>query len=198
MVKKPFILGVDLDGVLADYFPTMRILAAEWLGKKVEDLLVQTDYEFVAWGIDKTPKGYPALHKFSVLERNLFGIMKPMSEAAQVLRRLSEANVRIRIITNRLCIKDTHRAAITQTVEWLDRYAIPYWDICFVSNKIDVKADLYIEDSPKNLKLFKEKGLDYLIYRNYSNRNVKGPAVNNWNQIEAIVNKKMKENGDVY
>ena len=35
---------------------------------------------------------------------------------------------------------------------WLDNHGIPYWDLCFMRDKGDVGADLYVEDSPENIK----------------------------------------------
>ena len=54
------------------------------------------------WGVEQAPGGYDALHKFAVMQRELFLKLPPTARAPQALRKLSKAGVRIRIITHRL------------------------------------------------------------------------------------------------
>ena len=142
-----FVLGVDLDGVVADFYGGLRLVAAEWLGVAVDTLVADVTYGLPEWGVKKAPGGYEALHKFAVTQRELFRSLKPIPGAPGALRRLSAKNVHIRIITHRLFIKYFHQQAVRQTIEWLDFYDIPYWDLCLVRDKPSVGADLYIEDS---------------------------------------------------
>lgn len=184
-MDRKFILGVDLDGVCADYFGMILPIAKEWLG--VNSLPRTIDYSFNSWGVNKAPKGYKAMHKFGVIQRNMFTKMKPMLGAPQVLRRLSEKNILIRIVTNRLCIKNYHVQAITQTVEWLENYGIPYWDLCFVKDKSTVDADLYIEDAPHNVKKLRDMGRKVLCFRNPTNTDIKKGVVSDWLGVEKQV-----------
>lgn len=182
---RKFILGVDLDGVCADYFSMILPIAKEWLG--VDDLPEIVDYSFNSWGVDKAPKGYKALHKFGVVQRDMFTKMKPMLNAPQVLRRLSEKDVLIRIITSRLCIKNYHVEAVTQTVKWLENNGIPYWDLCFIKDKSAVSADLYIEDAPHNIQELRNIGRNVLCFRNSTNENIKEDVVFDWLEVEKRV-----------
>jgi 5'(3')-deoxyribonucleotidase len=186
-----FVFGVDLDGVVADYYTGLKPIAAEWLGVNVKKLPDEVSYGLPEWNMEAAPGGYPALHRFAVKERNLFMGLKPMKDAPQVLRRLSEAGVRIRIITHRLYIKHFHRAAIDQTVEWLDTHDIPYWDLCFMQNKAAVGADLYIDDSIKNIDDLMADGLDTIIFTNSTNRGHVGLRADSWQDVERIVTQKM-------
>jgi 5'(3')-deoxyribonucleotidase len=184
-VESRFVLGVDLDGVLGDYLSEIRRIAAEWSGDNLLTPIV--DYEFKKWGIDNWPGGYPALHKFAVTQRNMFSDMDPMMGAPQVLRELSAADVRIRIITSRLCIKYYHKEAVTQTVEWLENHGIPYWDLCFIKDKTAVVADLYIDDSEKNIIQLRDAGRNTLVFSNSTNANAPGPRVTNWYEVKDYV-----------
>lgn len=181
-MDRKFILGVDLDGVCADYFDMILPIAKEWLG--VDYLPETTDYSFSSWGVDKAPKGYKAMHKFGVVQRDMFTKMKPMAHAPQVLRRLSEKNILIRIVTNRLCIKNHHAEAIIQTVKWLDNYGVPYWDLCFIKDKSTVDADLYIEDAPHNIKKLRGMGRNVLCFRNPTNKSIKEDVAYGWLDVE--------------
>ena len=90
---------------------------------------------------------------YTLLRKRHFRNLRPLQHAPVVLRRLAYVHkVRVRIITHRLFIPRFHETAINQTVEWLDKYGIPYWDLCFMKDKAGVGADLYIEDSPTNIK----------------------------------------------
>jgi hypothetical protein len=125
MSQSRFVLGVDLDGVCADFYGGLRPIAAEWLGVAEESLPTEVSHGLSEWGIDSAPGGYEALHRFAVTQRSLFRDLKPIDHAALTLRRLSAMDVRIRIITNRLFIKYFHQRAVSQTIEWLDHHDIP-------------------------------------------------------------------------
>jgi len=187
MSRPPFVFGVDLDGTCADFYGGLRPVAAEWLGVSVDSLPEHVSWELPEWGIDRAPGGYEALHKFAVTQRNLFGNLRPMAGAPQVLRRLSKAGVRIRIITHRLFIKFFHVPAVQQTVEWLDSHDIPYWDLCFMSDKAAVGADLYIEDSPRNVERLRADGHPTIVFSNSTNLHLAGPRAHTWADVESLV-----------
>lgn len=73
--KQPFVFGVDLDGVCAEFCSAMRELAAEWLGIPLE--LLPTD----EWNLDAIG-GYAPLHQFAVVQRDLFEKVKPIPDGA--------------------------------------------------------------------------------------------------------------------
>src|SRR5205823_2847228 len=138
-----FVLGVDLDGVCADFYGALRPVAAEWLGVPLDSLTEEVSYGLPEWHL-KPAGGYEELHRFAVTQRELFRKVEPIKDAAPVLRRLSARKVYIRLITHRLFIKHFHKEAISQTIEWLDHHGIPYWDLCVMGDKAAVGADLYI------------------------------------------------------
>lgn len=191
MDNERFVLGVDLDGVVADFIGGLRRIAAEWTNTPVNKLAKRVTYGFKEWNIE--PYGdYKDLHRFAVVERSLFETLKPMPGAAAVLRKLSKQDIRIRIITHRLYIKFFHVKAVEQTARWLEKHGIPYWDLCFMKEKADVGANLYIEDSPDNIKALKKNGNEVIIFTNSTNDTLPGLRANNWNDVEKIVIKKVK------
>ncbi|MDR3248771.1 MAG: 5'-nucleotidase [Treponema sp.] len=181
-----FIIGVDLDGVVGDFYGAMRKIAAEWLDKSVESLTKNVSFGLDEWGIADYG-GYDRLHRFAVTQRNLFLDMPPIVDAPAVLRKLSGRGIRIRIITHRLFLKYSHRTSITQTVEWLDKYDIPYWDICFVADKGAVGAHVYIDDSPDNITGLREQGCRTIVFTNSTNRDLPGPRADNWQDVEQLI-----------
>jgi 5'(3')-deoxyribonucleotidase len=177
---------VDLDGVVGDFYGAMRIIAAEWLDKSVDELTSEVTYGLDEWGIAEFG-GYDRLHRFAVTQRNLFRDMKPIKDAPAVLRKLSSRGIRIRIITHRLFLKYSHKTSITQTVDWLDNWDIPYWDICFMNDKVAVGAHVYIDDAPTNITQLRDQGYKTIVFTNSTNRGIPGPRADNWQEAERLV-----------
>ncbi|MCL2068219.1 MAG: 5'-nucleotidase [Treponema sp.] len=186
MDESSFILGVDLDGVVGDFYGAIRKIAAEWLNKPLESLTSEVSYGLGEWGIAELG-GYERLHRFAVTQRNIFRDMEPIEHAPAVLRKISNQGIRIRIITHRLFLKYSHRASITQTVDWLDNYDIPYWDICFMNDKGAVGAHVYIDDMPDNVISLRKLGCKTIVFSNSTNRNLSGPRADNWFEVESLV-----------
>jgi len=187
MNTRAFVFGVDLDGTVADFYGGLRPLAAEWLGKRPDELPTEVSWGLPEWGLADAPGGYLDLHKFAVTQRELFRRLEPFPGAPLALRRLSKADVRIRIITHRLFIKYFHQIAVQQTVAWLDHHDIPYSDLCFMSDKGAVGADLYIEDSPDNIRKLRADGHPTIVFTNSTNRGIAGPRAEDWEQVTELV-----------
>jgi len=181
-----FILGVDLDGVVGDFYGAVRKIAAEWLNKPIESLTTEVTFGLDEWGINEFG-GYDRLHRFAVTQRNIFRDMEPIEHAPAILRKLSNQGIRIRIITHRLFLKYSHRTTITQTVDWLDNYDIPYWDICFMNDKGAVGAHIYVDDAPENVISLRNQGCKTIVFSNSTNRGLPGPRADNWFEVERLI-----------
>ena len=187
MPEQPrFVLGLDLDGTCADFYRRMREIAAEWTEQSLEDLPREPEWGLANWGIDE----YTRFHRFAVTQRDLFKTMVPIAGAPTAIRRLGTEGIRIRIITHRLFIRHFHEMAVQQTVSWLDHWGIPYWDLCFMRNKGEVGADLYVEDSAENVEELRRLGKDVLIFSNSTNRvlpDTPGGRADDWGAAEEII-----------
>ena len=188
MGHERFVLGVDLDGVVADFYAGLREIAAEWTGRPLSDLPIEVTYDLKEWDL-KEFGGYEALHRFAIVERHLFEKLKPLAGAPAVLRKLSARDIRIRVITHRLFIKWFHVEAVQQTTQWLEHHGIPYWDLCFVKDKTEVGADVYLEDSPANIESLRQSGNKVIVVTNSTNRHIPGSRADTWQDIEAQVMK---------
>lgn len=186
MDDSSFIFGVDLDGVVGDFYGAVRKIAAEWLDKPIESLTQEVSFGLKEWGIDESG-GYDRLHRFAVTQRDIFRDMEPIKNAPAVLRKLSSQGIRVRIITHRLFLKFSHRTTITQTVDWLDNFDIPYWDICFMNDKGAVGAHVYIDDAPENINSLRKQGCKTIVFSNSTNRGIPGPRAENWLEVERMV-----------
>jgi 5'(3')-deoxyribonucleotidase len=180
------VLGIDLDGVCADFYGRMRELASEWFECNVDDLPSEVTYGLREWGI-KSSEQYASLHRFAVTQRDLFSTVPMIPGARRVLRKLSNQGYRIRIITHRLFIQYFHEIAVRQTIGWLDRHGIPYWDLSFMKEKDQVGADIYVEDSPDNLERLRRAGHFAICFGNSTNRNLGPPRANTWDEVYELI-----------
>lgn len=184
--EQHFVLGVDLDGVVANFYDGIRPIAAEWLGVSIESLTPTPGYGLVEWNLDAVGT-YEDLHRFAITQRNLFRELAPIPGAAATLRRLSRREIRIRIITHRLYIAHFHEEAVSQTVAWLEHHGVPYWDLCFMKDKAAVGADLYVEDSPANVRALRADGHTTIVFANSTNVGLEAPRAETWDELERLV-----------
>jgi len=184
MGQKP-VIGVDLDGVCADFYSRMREIAAEWFELPIDALTPDVSYGLSEWGV--TEGRYDSLHRFALHQRDLFRTMPMIRGARKYLRKLSDEGHHIRIITHRLFIHYSHASAVQQTVEWLDGHGIPYWDLCFMKEKSAVGADIYVEDSPHNVEQLRSKGLETICFANSTNTHISSPRAESWEEVYEMI-----------
>lgn len=180
------VLGVDLDGVCADFYARMREITAEWFEKSLDTLPQEVSYGLKEWGVGSEEQ-YASIHRFAVTQRDLFKSVRTIAGARKHLRKLSDEGFRIRIITHRLFIPYFHAKAVQQTIEWLDHNGIPYWDLCFMKEKGAVGADLYIEDSPGNVEALRAGGHYTICFANSTNSHIAEPRAKTWEEAYGLV-----------
>ena len=182
---RPFVLGLDLDGVCGDYIIALRKVLAKKQGVEEESFTLETTWNFPEWGLSKNQ--YLDLHEEAVIEHNIFQNMPCVEGASEALWELSDSGVWIRIITHRLLVSGTHQTAAQDTAKWLDKNKIPYRELCFVGQKTAVGADVYIDDSPTNITTLREDGKEVIVYDQFYNRDLPGPRAKNWKEALKII-----------
>jgi 5'-nucleotidase len=183
---RELVLGVDLDGVCADYESGLRASVAARRGVDPASLPPQeTTGHFAEW--DLTPDGFREAHRVAVVEDRIFRTLDPYPGVAEALWRLSDAGVWIRIITHRLLFNGLHEASAADTAFWLDQHDLPYRDLCFIGDKATVGADLYVDDSPHNIVALRAAGRTAIVFDQRYNRHLDGPRVNAWAEMERLV-----------
>lgn len=180
-----FVLGVDLDGVCADYTAAFRsVVAAEW--DVAEDSLTpEVSWDFVEWGLDR--ERFLELHRIGVQQHRMFRDMPAVEGASDSLWRLSDAGVWLRVITHRLVTNWGHQTIVSDTVDWLDTRRIPYRDLCFLGRKPEVQAHAYIDDAPHNVEALRASGNVVIVFDQPYNRELPGLRATSWPEIEEIV-----------
>ena len=180
------VLGIDLDGVCADFYARMREIAAEWFEVDLQTLTESPSYRLNEWGIQNDEQ-YEQLHRFAVTQRQLFSTAAPIPGARSTLRRLSDEGYRIRIITHRLFIHFFHQDAVSQTIHWLDGHGIPYSDLCFMKDKDQVGADIYVDDAPENIERLRAGGHYAICFGNSTNDHIGVPRAEGWGEVYRMI-----------
>ena len=180
-----FVLGVDLDGVCADYTSAFRRIVAMERNVDADSLTTEVSWDFAEWGLNRD--SFLELHKTSVQDHRMFKNMPALEGVSDALWRLSDAGVWIRIVTHRLVTHWGHALIVSDTVDWLDAKSIPYRDICFLGRKPEIEADAYVEDAPHNVEALRERGNTVIVFDQPYNRDLDGLRASNWVEVEAIV-----------
>ena len=192
-VNAPFVFGVDLDGVVADYTLGFREVVAEERGVDPETLPFERGWDFKEWGFG--PDDFDHFHRIAVNERRMLATLPMVDGSADALWRLSDAGIWIRVITHRLYTNWGHATAISDTVSWLDTNQIPYRDICFLGAKPEVEADCYIDDAAHNIEGLRAAGNTVIIFDQPYNRHLPAPRATNWVEVEQIVHQLVADQG---
>jgi len=197
-----FVLGVDLDGVVGDYESIFRQVVSDSLGVDPAEIPAQTHWGFgdSGWPL-RDEDHYLEMHRRGIAEYEMFAAMQPVEGASDALWRLSDAGVHIRIVTHRLYVNWDHQNVVAQTVGWLQqpredgRPLIPYRDLCFMGDKTDVGADLYVDDAPHNIAALRKSHADVICFDRLYNRDIPGLRARNWNEVEELVMRRVEERG---
>ncbi len=182
MATGELVLGVDLDGVCGDYEGAFRDAVARQLDRDPSDLPAQTVMDaYSQWGL--TFEQFEEAHRRAVLEDRIFRTMEPLPGVSDALWELSDLGVWIRIITHRLIFNWAHETSAADTAAWLDEHRIPYRDLCFIGDKPNVGADLYVDDSPVNIVALREAGKLAIVFDHPYNRDLPGPRASSWAEV---------------
>jgi 5'-nucleotidase len=182
----PLVLGVDLDGVCADYEGAFRASVARQRSLDPAGLPPQTTMDaYSEWGL--TFEQFEEAHRRAVLEDRMFRHMEPLPGVSEALWELSDRGIWIRIITHRLIFNWAHETSAADTAAWLDENRIPYRDLCFIGDKPNVGADLYVDDSPGNIVSLREAGKTAMVFDQPYNRHLPGPRATAWSDVVAFV-----------
>jgi 5'(3')-deoxyribonucleotidase len=64
--------------------------------------------------------------------------------------------------------------------------------VCFPTSAA-VGADLYLDDAPDNITALREKGHTTIVFTNSTNRGLRGPRADTWEEVEELVLAELKK-----
>lgn len=188
-----YVLGLDLDGVSAQYSEGLKTFVAQELGLPDSAFPVQRSYSFTESGWPFADRDeYMDMHCRGV-ERGLFRFLQPMPGIADAMRRLDDEGVHVRVVTHRLLRKGDYATVVADTVSWLDLHDIRYRSICFSSMKDSIGASAYVDDAPSNVESIRAAGTHVFVFDQPYNQDVAGPRIFDWETgVDQILEHKAK------
>jgi len=177
-------LGIDLDGVVADFNTGWtRLYNAEFGAELASESIT-------AW---KAPAQLPHFGSMSAFWKwartcgpegvSLFRTLDPYPGALEALQRLSRRH-RIVIITSK------PRYAVHDTYAWIAEHRLPTTDVHIVDDKSSIACDVYLEDADHNLVRLARERPEAIVCRFVRPWN--GPHegivdVADWDEFELVV-----------
>lgn len=162
-----FQIGVDIDGVLADFEAAFAqylfVFGAE--EDRGRHFVRQSNWDFSDWDLHKP---FPEYYQGFVCQGG-YRYVPLMTGCIAVLEWIRQQGHQICLITNRGASGELtaveNQQAIKDTAFWLEQFRVPYDSIYFVENKTVVHPDIMIEDSPSNLRMLKDARRELIVFR---------------------------------
>ena len=135
-------LGIDLDGVVADFNTGWMMLHADEFGSVLSPDMVDS------WNSLHRLGGFADMREFwswaapKEHRRSIFRHLEPYPSAIESLRQLSAAGHHVVIVTTK------PHWAHTDTFRWLADNEIPTTEVHLSERKYEVDCDVYLDDAP--------------------------------------------------
>lgn len=190
--NKPLTIAVDLDNTSCDYTNGLRHKVGKQLGinpsKFATHFPIVNDYAMWMndWHEMDTKEKFFDLHSKAV-EDGLFEDLIPYEGVSETLWKFHEQGHFIRVVTARFLKPGDRYKVMETTSKFLDKHNIPVDDIAFTERKVDVVADVYIDDSPSNITKLTAAGRVVIIFDQPYNQGMEGLRAKNWAEVEAII-----------
>lgn len=196
MTQTNFVLCVDVDDTLGMYGRGIREHIAVAEGIDPADLAEAYSWDFKEWApYVNGRESFLAYHEDAVVNQRMLRNLQVYENASEVLWRLSDRGVWIRIVTHRLLIKRQHQIVGGDTMAWLDEHNIPYNDLFFTGAKEEVGGDLFIDDAPHNIENLRRARKDVVVFTQPHNLGIGGLRADNWLDVERIVLDRLQGRG---
>ena len=174
-------LGIDLDGVVADF-------NSGWMARYNHEFGAQLEASHVvSWDGMLRLTHFPSMDEFWAWAQlggaSIFRELPAFPGAVETMTRLA-ADHRIVIVSSKF------DWAIPDTLAWLSEHRVPAREIHFVWDKTSVPCDVYLEDAPHNLEALVTAHPDALVCRMVQPWNMPLPGaldVADWDEFAAAV-----------
>lgn len=186
-INRKVTLALDLDNTSMKLTNAFRNSLAKKYGLTKEEALKRYpephDYSFVVSGWFKDHDEF--MKEFSEAEaKGIYSNMKMIKGARRTIQTLQQKGYTIKVITAR----PAEFNADTKVA--LKRHRTPYSDIVHTEEKQEHHADLFFDDSPKQITTLMNHGKKVVAFKASYNTSYKGHArANDWSEIEKIADR---------
>lgn len=180
-------IGLDLDGVTADYVAGLRAHALKMWGGQPSDYPHPTDWSFAKSGWCDSSGEYLALHADAV-KHGLYRDLPLMPGALEAIHKLKQQGAQIVVVTSRFLPNTDPQQVMEDTKHWLRSNGIDHDEIHFLDDKTQANVDVYIDDAPHNIEELSNAGHEVIVFDQPYNRDSSPhlPRTGDWNDIPAL------------
>ena len=176
-------IGVDLDGVVADFTRGWTSQYKKDFGKEI------LEKDITEWGLSKPLTHFEEEIDFWNWAKDFNGFsifrnLRTYDNAVEVLVELSMEGHEIVILSSKPWW------SIHDTLIWLGENKVPSKEIHFIEDKWNINCDVYIDDAPHQLENFVKHVPEKLILRFVRpyNRPVSGTKdLNDWMELSSLL-----------
>lgn len=180
--KRPLRIGLDFDGVIADYLLLKSLVAKKILGKSIRPEMMESRF------IDNTHPLTKAEYS-AVQQEALFGshadLLKPLANAIEGLNTLLENGHQLEIITSRT------DAGLESARTWLKTFGItlPMTGVGYGNSKRPYvkNLDIYIDDDPDVLKKIGDVPTELFLFSSKGGSSKKIKSITSWQELLTLI-----------
>lgn len=185
-------IGIDVDGVLADYMAGVAAIGQDMGLTMSGSGSGPTQYGLVepGWFPDAETASKAMAHLRDCGGLRKLAILDAGAPAA--IRRLRIAGHRVSIVTarhpgGRYVQSHDQRRIARETIDWLAEYGILPDDVRFERRKSIVNCHIYIDDAPHIIEELRVNGRRAVVYDQPYNRHLAGERVSNLDEFAELI-----------
>lgn len=189
-MSAPLVVGIDIDGVLADYTGALRDCAPS-VGVQITGAEPPTKWEMVEPGWFSNRDDWKKVHAEALRECDTFDPIGGFPYIADQTNRLREAGHLVVILTAREAPpwQDEYGDDLVQrsTLDWLKAHSIAYGELRFDGTKTGHQLDVLLDDAPHNIEEYQAAGERVVIFDQPYNRHLAGERVGSLSEFVDLV-----------
>lgn len=198
--RNKFVIGIDIDDTIAQYTNDLLRALSRHKNVPLESLKRPDSYSMFGhdWPGINSHQDFLDFHNMLVREENFFSKATPQPYAPEAIESLREQGAMIRIITTRFCSDDAQDKSLVmmETAKFLLNNKFVYDEFVISSNKDDILCDVYVDDSPSNVKKFLAAGREIIVpnttgYTEDTAAEFNVPLMESWVQGEEMLSRRL-------